>query len=275
MTRPYAEVIGDPIAHSKSPTIHNFWLAKLGIDADYRPTRVTSEDLPRYLANRRRDPNWRGCNVTSPLKINVLAHVNDCDSSVTQVGAANCIAVQSDRLVAFNTDVDGVDAAIPNAGKSACIIGAGGAARAAIASRIAHGVTEIRVIVRDPVRARAELSDVPLQLRFVRYDDAADALAGVHGVINASPLGTTGKPKMHPAVLENLDLTDASASVFDMVYSPLDTALLAAARAAQRTAIDGLVMLVGQASGAFSRFFGHIPDPHNRFQGELRALLTS
>src|ERR1700709_2832743 len=103
---PYAEVIGDPIAHSKSPAIHNFWLESIGIQAAYKATLVT--DLGVYFAARRGDPDWRGCNVTAPYKQNVIPFLDEA----SPIGAVNCIVRDGDRLLGLNTDVDGVKEAL-------------------------------------------------------------------------------------------------------------------------------------------------------------------
>src|SRR5512147_389849 len=121
----YAEVIGDPIAHSKSPAIHNFWLESLGIEADYRATLVT--DLTEYFGARRGDPDWRGCNVTAPYKKAVIPFLDEA----SPIGAVNCIVRDGDRLIGLNTDVDGVAEALAGADlERIVLIGAGGAARA-------------------------------------------------------------------------------------------------------------------------------------------------
>jgi len=132
--RPYAEVIGDPVAHSKSPLIHRFWLDRLGIDADYRATRVAADGLADYFARCRADPDWRGCNVTMPHKLAVLDHVADPGDLGRSIGAANTVLRQRDRLIATNTDAAGFYAPLADidlAGAPVAVIGSGGAARAA------------------------------------------------------------------------------------------------------------------------------------------------
>ena len=275
MTRPYAEVIGDPISHSKSPLIHNFWLNKLGIDAEYRACHVTPDELGDYFARRRGDAAWRGCNVTIPHKVDVLAFVDQPDSSVADVGAANCIVPHDGKLVAHNTDIRGVDAALPSVRNSVCLIGAGGAARSAIPSLKAMSAFDIRILARDVSKAKVALADFDVDFTFFGFDHAIDAMQGAQGVINASPLGMAGQAPMPQAVLEAVSLTDPNSYVFDMVYAPLETELLSTAKHSGRQAIDGLVMLVGQAGGAFSQFFGQHPDPSRQHGAELRALLTA
>ena len=273
MSRPYAEVIGDPIAHSKSSLIHNFWLRMLGIDAEYRACHVRPEELADYFARRREDADWRGCNVTIPHKLSVLKFVDRRDSFVEAVGAANCIVPRDGQLVAFNTDIAGVDSALPGVHNSVCLIGAGGAARAAIPSLDVMCALDIRVLARDPAKAAKSFSDFDHDFRFLGFDEAADAMRGADGVINASPLGMVGQPPMPQAVIAALGVTEPDSYVFDMVYAPLETELLKAARALGKDAVDGLTMLIGQAAAAFELFFGQ-PAPR-KYDAELRALLTS
>ena len=275
MTRPYAEVIGDPISHSKSPLIHNFWLEKLGIDAEYRRCHVRPEELADYFARRRKDAAWRGCNVTIPHKVNVLEFSDERNVQVDGVGAANCIVPRAGRLLALNTDMDGVFQAIPNSGMPLCMIGAGGAARSVMpVLDFWVSAWALRVIARDPDKASAALDpENGYEIEFFGFDDAEQALNSVEGVINASPLGMTGQPPMPKTVLDAIRLTDSAAWGFDMVYSPLETELLKAARENELETVDGLVMLVGQAKAAFEHFFG--VRPPDEFDSELRALLTA
>ena len=134
----YAEVIGDPIAQSQSPVIHGFWLKALKIDADYRRTLVTRADFPAYLAKRRADPDWRGCNVTMPLKLDAVALADDATDRAVAAGAANLLLPREGKLIAGNTDVGGVIAIIEqlrDAGAamgSVTVLGTGGAARAVL-----------------------------------------------------------------------------------------------------------------------------------------------
>jgi shikimate dehydrogenase len=270
--RPYAEVIGDPITQSKSPLIHNFWLAKFGIEADYRTCHVHPEELPDYFAQRRKDPAWRGCNITIPHKIAALNLVDVVEWDAEKVGATNCVVPVNGRLVAHNTDINGVDQALQYGQSDVCLIGAGGAARAVFPTLNVLCAMEIRVVARDPEKARASLDGLWHDFSFFGFDQAEDALRDVETIINASPLGMTGQPEMPAAILANLQLASDRACVFDMVYAPLETALLRAARAHGLEAIDGLHMLIGQAAAAFGHFFGQsAPREHDT---ELRALLT-
>lgn len=275
MSRPYAEVIGDPIAHSKSPLIHNFWLEKLGIDAEYRACHVRSEELADYFAQRRQDPDWRGCNVTIPHKEKVLVLADEIDANAKAVGASNCLSRDDKgRLVATNTDVVGVSEAIAHidlVGVDVCVLGNGGAARAAF-----HALDDRRnyllVLARNPEKAVQVSAEAGCPGTGVLLEPGNTALVGAELFINATQLGMVGQEAMPSFVLSDLADMNDDATVFDMVYAPLETELLAAARRRGLRTVDGLVMLVGQAAAAFERFFGQ-PAPREH-DAELRALLT-
>lgn len=274
----YAEVIGDPIHQSKSPLIHKFWLGKLGFAGEYRATRVRADGLGRYFAERRSDPNWRGCNITIPHKQAALACVDSVLKTATRVGAINCVYRSTSGLVGENSDVEGVleslDAASGqrDAG-SVCLIGAGGAARAAMHALDLAGVRDLRLVVRRAERGQELLDAFGMSGSLHRFGDAAAALRGADTVINASPLGMLGRQPMPVDLLAAIATTADDALVFDMVYAPLATDLLQAARHYRRRAVDGLTMLIGQADLAFQLFFG-APAPR-QFDSELRTLLMA
>ena len=141
----YAEVIGDPVAQSKSPLIHKFWLAQCKLEGDYRRTFVERGRLEEFLANRRLDPLWRGCNVTIPHKERAAALVDNLDKRARAIGAVNCIVPGPKGLTGSNTDVDGIAAALDGTaldGASAVIIGGGGGARADLRADGLHGHVE-------------------------------------------------------------------------------------------------------------------------------------
>ena len=271
---PYAEVIGDPIAHSRSPGIHNFWLEACGLAGDYRATRVAAAELGDYLGRRRADPNWRGCNLTAPLKEAVLPLLDALDGEAEATGAVNCLAPQGDGLTGRNSDVLGIAEALRPfalAGRPAALIGAGGAARAALRHLANAGAAPIRIVARDLEKARSLQSIAAIEI--YGFTDAPAAMAGSAAVINATPLGMTHSAPMPEDLLESLPAAAPGAAVLDMVYEPLDTPLLAAARHYGLATIDGLVMLLGQADFAFRLFFGTAP-PRER-DAELRQRLLS
>lgn len=269
MTRPYAEVIGDPIMQSKSPLIHRFWLDALGIDADYRRTLVTAAELPAYIASRRADPLWRGSNVTMPHKLAALDLVEDRGDVRDGIGAINTVFRAEDgALVGTNTDAGGFYAPIAGfdlSGRWACVVGAGGAARAVLFALAKAGIGRVTILNRSPFKA------IGLLDRFGLTGDALPLearLPPAHILVNASSLGMAGQP---PFDVDLSPLPD-DALVYDCVYSPLETDLLVQADARGLDIVDGLEMLVGQAALAFEIFFGVEP-PRDR-DDELRELLV-
>lgn len=283
----YAEVIGDPIAHSRSPAIHGFWLRALGIDADYRATHVTPAGLADHLATRRNDPQWRGCNVTMPHKEAVIPFLQHLDPLAARLNAVNTIIRRPDgTLAGFNTDVAGVAEPLKqhavggyphHVATYVQIIGAGGAARAAVLGAQAAGYTHFDIFNRSPARADAlaDLAGAPYgtgnpltALGPIRNPrDGTSQQRYSHILINATSMG------MHGNTPVSVDLATyfPDTLVFDMVYAPLETPLLAQARAHGLRTIDGLEMLVGQAAQAFQHFFGATPP--RALDNQLRHLL--
>jgi shikimate dehydrogenase len=270
MTRPYAEVIGDPIGHSKSPVIHGFWLAALGIDAEYRATRVTPEALAGFFADRAGDAAWRGCNVTVPHKVAALDQVGDPGNVRDSIGAINTVFRTPDgALAGTNTDAAGFWAPIADldlAGRPVTVIGAGGAARAILWALARVGAGPVTVMNRNPLKAAALLAGFGLKGQALPLGPVAPPSALL---VNATSLGMTGQP---PLALD-LSALPADAVVYDIVYAPLETELLAAARARDLATVDGLEMLIAQAAVAFAILFGSDP-PRDR-DDELRTLLTA
>ena len=267
---PYAEVIGDPIAHSKSPLIHNFWLNALDIEAEYRKTHVTADGLGAYFLTRRADPDWLGCNITIPHKIAVMDYVDDPGGVRERIGAINTIASETGGpLIGTNTDAGGFLQPLLRdkwKGGSAVLIGNGGAARALLFALTSLGVPDITIMSRDRVKGQALLDRAGVKGRVVAL---TDRLPAAELLVNSTSLGMVGQP-----VLE-LDLSPLpdGATVYDIVYTPLETGLLKSARARGLKTLDGLEMLIGQAALAFDIFFD-AQAPRER-DDELRALLLA
>lgn len=279
---PYAEVIGDPIEHSKSPLIHSFWLGKLGLAHDYRATRVAPDKLEQYLRDRRVDPQWCGCNVTMPLKTEVPPFTDELSDEARRIGAVNTLirTGREGRLVGHNTDWLGVREPLRDWIEServltVSVIGTGGAAAAAILAvlRRRPGTTQLLNYGRTLESARA------FRLRLDEEEYASAPIsdlrrASARGdepelLINASPLGMRG----HPPLEIDLDFLTPGSTVFDMVYEPLETELLQEAQRRGLRVVDGLTMLVAQAAAAFELFFcAPAPREHD---DELRELLTA
>lgn len=283
MIKPYAEVIGDPIAHSKSPAIHNFWLEKLGAAPTYRAQHVLSDKLGDYIKSRRSDPEWRGCNITMPHKQAVIDLADRLDPVATQIGAINTLVREGDQLIGYNTDAVGFleplrgELSQEHYFRMARVLGTGGAARAIVAGLAGQGFT-IVLAGRNPDKARSILEEVapkgqhhavhldhfaePTDFAFDDRDGCLDL------VVNASALGMRGQSELA------FDWSHAppGAIAYDIVTDPLDTALLRNARAAGHQTLDGLNMLIGQAAAAFEKFFGQAaPREHD---AQLRELLT-
>jgi shikimate dehydrogenase len=270
---PYAELIGDPVAHSKSPLIHKFWLEKLGMEGDYRLVRLPADGLGVYFEDRRVDPDWRGCNVTIPYKQKIMPLLDE--EHIYATDAVNCVISDAGRLIGFNTDAAGVEAAVNDGidtGNPVCIIGAGGAASAAVAYLDILAVFQVNVIVRNPAQGRALVEPYGEYGKVYSFEEAPEAVRGCVALINATPLGMTGFDPMPETVLAAVGELSKEAFVLDMVYAPTRTELLCSAEQHGLHRVDGLTMLIGQAREAFRHFFGaEAPREHDP---ELRELLT-
>lgn len=271
---PYAEVIGDPISHSKSPLIHQFWLDRVGLDAAYRAVHVRSDNLAEYVASRRDDAHWRGCNVTIPHKVAVLDHVGDPGGVRGSIGAANTILRGPDGgLIATNTDAGGFYAPLADvnlADQPVTVIGAGGAARAVLFALARAGVGPVTIFNRNVFKASALLATFGLrgQALPIAHDVMIRAPSAAL-LVNCSALGMQGQP---PLAI-SLDALPEHAIVYDLVYAPLMTDLLDQAERRGLATIDGLDMLVGQAALAFELFFGLAPPRAE--DDDLRRLLLA
>lgn len=279
----YAEVIGDPIAQSKSPIIHAFWMRKLGLEAEYRRHLVRPSDLADYVAMRREDADWRGCNVTMPHKQSMATLVDRLDPLASKIGAVNTVVREGGDLVGSNTDAGGFceplqsNLARQHYFRMARVLGTGGAARAIVAALTTEGFVVV-LAGRDPAKAHALLDELapggdhhavdiahfaePTEFAFADREGCLDL------VINASPLGMNGQPPLA------FDWSHAppGAIAYDIVTDPVETQFLRDARAAGHRTLDGFAMLIGQAALAFEMFFGR-PAPREH-DAELRALLS-
>jgi shikimate dehydrogenase len=272
----YAEVIGDPIAQSKSPALHRFWLNRLGIEADYRAVRVPPEELAAYFQSRRTDPDWLGCNVTIPHKERIAPLIDEVDPDAAAIGAVNCVVREGDQLVGHNSDVDGIHAAIgqvPVEDRDVAIVGAGGAAKAMLAYLGRRTPGAVTLLARDTVKA-SRLSRLVsgLDLHVMPLGAGEDALATAILIVNASPLGMSGSPEMPDDLLSAIAANAVGSTLFDMVYQPLETGFLRAGAAGGAETVDGLTMLIGQARRAFRLFF-EADAPEG--DAEVRAILTA
>jgi shikimate dehydrogenase len=271
-----AGIMGWPVAHSRSPLLHGFWLAETGIDGAYVPLPVRSGYIAAAL---RALPilGFRGCNLTIPHKQTALSAVDRVEPLARRIGAVNTIIVAPDgTLEARNTDVFGfrenLREAVPDwepAAGPAVILGAGGSARAVAAALTDAGVTEIRVVNRTLSRAEIlahDLSTSAVRITVHPWSEASRVQRHAGLLVNTTSLGMTGEP---PLALDLL--LPPPAPVVDIVYVPLETDLLAAARRRGHPVVDGLGMLLHQGRPGFEAWFG----APVRVTSELRAAIVA
>jgi shikimate dehydrogenase len=269
---PAACVVGWPAAHSRSPLIHNYWLQHYGIAGEYRREAVTPEDFAVFagsLAAR----GYVGANVTVPHKEAAMT-LSLPDDRARAIGAANTLWLDRGILRATNTDVEGflanLDACAPDwdsSVKQAVILGAGGAARAVIYGLVARGIGRIIVVNRTFERAEALRPIFGTAVLPAHWQDLNAVLARAELLINTTTLGMEGQPDLDLDV----GLLPSDAIVADLVYVPLITRLLEAARARNLRTADGLGMLLHQAVRGFTLWFRRTP----KVTPELRALIEA
>lgn len=253
--------MGWPVSHSASPRLHGHWLQRYGIDGAYVPMAVRPEAIERAL---RALPllGFVGANLTIPHKEAALSMVDEVTPAARRIGAINTVTVEGSRLFGTNTDgfgfVQNIKDAVPDfgfVGARCLVIGAGGAARAVVASLKGEEAAEILLANRTESRAEDLLSDLAAPGRAVAWSELETVLDGIDLLVNTTSLGMAGQPSL------DLDLRDLpeGAVVNDLVYVPLETPLLAAAKARHRP-VDGLGMLLHQARPGFEAWFGRAPE---------------
>ncbi|WP_419253475.1 shikimate dehydrogenase [Caulobacter sp. ErkDOM-YI] len=271
-----AGVCGAPIKHSMSPLIHNAWIAAAGLDATYVPFAPIEERFEAFVDGLRGGA-IRGLNVTIPFKERALAAADTASDLARMAGAANLLIFEADGTIrADNTDGPGLLGAIAAQAPGfdvttapVVILGAGGAARGAVAALLLAGAPQVRIVNR--TLARAEALAMAFGARVVAADEAAlpDLLADAGLIINATSLGLGGGE----GPVAPLALTSADAVVMDMVYKPLRTEFLKRAEALGRRTVDGLEMLLRQAVPSFEAFYGQSPPASVDVRGLALNLL--
>jgi shikimate dehydrogenase len=271
-------VIGWPVAHSRSPAIHRYWLKLYGLDGAYEMEAVRPEEIGDFLHSLGQR-GYEGANVTLPHKEAALAAADRPDEAATAIGAANTLWLDERGLLhASNTDAYGfmthLAAEVPDWNKDSrpvMVLGAGGAARAILHGLLEAGAAKILLANRTGDRAGALAQSFGSRVSVVPWEDRNRALAGCGLLVNATSLGMTGKPPL------DLDLSalPKDATVADIVYSPLETPLLAAAKARGNRIVDGLGMLLHQAVPGFERWFGVRPEVTPELRAHVAARLGS
>jgi shikimate dehydrogenase len=274
VTGPKAFVIGHPVGHSRSPLIHGYWLKEHGLPGTYERIDVPPADLPAFLASLP-ERGLVGGNVTIPHKEAAFRLVDEASPAARRLGAVNTLWLDGGRLHGDNTDVTGFVADLDQrlgptwseAVGTALVLGAGGAARAVIAGLLDRGIGTVLVANRTFARAQEPRTLDSDRVRALPWSGIGEALGSVGLLVNTTSLGMAGEPPL------DLDLRGLlpTAAVADIVYVPLQTPLLAAARERGLRAVDGLGMLLHQAVPGFARWFGVTP----RVTPELRALVAA
>lgn len=260
-----AGVVGRPVGHSRSPRLHRYWLARHGVAGDYVALEVAAPDLAAVL-DALPLAGFVGVNVTVPHKVAALALADAASARARRVGAANVLTFRDGRVEADNTDGEGFLAALRDGAPGwragagpALVLGAGGAARAVADALLAAGAPEVLLANRTRATAEALAADLGAphggRARVVDWAGAGEAVAAAALVVNATSAGLGGGAAL-PVPLHGLH---AGQVACDLVYDPLETPFLAAARAAGAQAVDGLGMLLHQAVPAFERWWGVRP----------------
>ncbi|MGA2043868.1 MAG: shikimate dehydrogenase [Roseiarcus sp.] len=270
---PWACVVGWPIAHSRSPLIHGYWLRTLGVAGRYEKVAAPPGEFPRFAAGIGA-AGLIGANVTAPHKQAAFAACDRLTGNAAELGAVNTLWRENGALWGDNTDVAGFVANLDSQAPawrettgSAIVLGAGGAARAVIQGLVSSGCDRVVIVNRTVERAEALAAQFGRRARAVGWAALPGLLAEADLLVNASSLGMVGQP----ALAIDLEPMRAGARVADLVYVPLETPLLAAARARGLATVDGLGMLLHQAAPGFERWFGRRP----RVTAELYALVAA
>jgi shikimate dehydrogenase len=265
-------VIGWPVKHSRSPLIHNYWIKRHGLAAEYRREEVSPQEFPQFVSGLA-ERGYVGANVTIPHKEAAL-DLTEPDDRARAVGAANTLWYDGGRLRSTNTDVEGftanLDAGVPGwdrGGDDAVVLGAGGSARAVVYGLIERGFTRIHVVNRTPERAEALRARFGPAAQPAHWSALPHLLARGGLLVNTTSLGMAGQP----ALAIDLAPLPTDAVVADLVYVPLKTDLLSAARARGLATADGLGMLLHQAVRGFQLWFGVRPE----VTPELRAVVEA
>jgi shikimate dehydrogenase len=268
---PAACLIGWPAAHSRSPLIHHYWLRTLGIEGGYVIEAVPPDEFQDFVF-RLSHRGFVGANVTIPHKERALA-LSAPDNRARAVGAANTLWFQDGELRSTNTDVEGfisnLDASTPgwDQATDALVLGAGGSARAVVFGLVERGIKRVHLVNRTLERARALADQFGPSVHPAAWDAIADLLPGAGLLVNTTSLGMHGQPALEIGV----NLLPQRSVVADLVYVPLETPLLRAARARELKTADGLGMLLHQAVRGFELWFGQRP----QVTSELRALVEA
>jgi shikimate dehydrogenase len=267
-----AGVIGNPISHSKSPKLHNYWLNKYGINGYYIPLAVHSDKL-KVTIESLVTLGFRGINVTMPYKTSVLSFADTITDRASVIGAANTLYFSSSgKVTADNTDGYGFTKNVyhhfenwdPKAGE-AVVFGAGGAAKAIVYALLAEGVPKVKILNRTKVKAELIADHFGNKVEVFDWYSYGEALHGAKTIVNTTSLGMVNQPQFRP----NFETVSSNALVTDLVYNPLETDFLLMAKQSGCQTVDGLGMLLFQAELGFSNWFNLKPEINNELKSYM------
>lgn len=269
-----AGVMGWPVAHSRSPVIHNHWIAKYGLKGSYVQLPVKPENLEDAIRGLKA-LGFAGCNVTVPHKVRAMELMDELHPVARRMQAINTIVVREDgSLYGMNNDGAGYVQSLRDADPAwrgdtgpVLLLGAGGAARAIVVALLDEGAPEIRICNRTREKAQALADEFGPKVKVLDWAEREDAMAGVSLLVNSTTQGMHGQTPLEL----RLDALPTQALVSDAIYIPLETPLLAAARARGHRTVNGLGMLLNQARPAFKAWFGVMPE----ITPELRAAIQA
>ena len=269
-----AGVMGWPVAHTRSPAIHNHWITRYGLKGAYVQLPVHPDRLEAAICGLSA-LGFAGCNVTVPHKVSAMHFMDELHPTARRVAAINTIVVQPDgRLLGMNNDGAGYIQSLRDADPSwrgdvgpALVLGAGGAARAIVVALLDEGVPELRITNRTLERAQELAEAFGDRVKVVPWAERNEAMAGVSLLVNTTTQGMHGQSPLDVAI----DALPLTAMVSDAIYIPMETALLTQARLRGNRTVNGLGMLLNQARPAFASWFGVLPD----ITPELRAAIQA
>ncbi|MDI3471388.1 MAG: Shikimate 5-dehydrogenase I alpha [Pseudolabrys sp.] len=270
-------VMGWPIAQSRSPILHNYWIDKYKLNGRYVPLGVQPDRLADAVRGLRA-LGFRGCNVTMPHKQDIMAMLDSVDDTARRMGAVNCVIIGDDgKMSGTNNDGRGyysslieVSPSFKPASGPIAILGAGGASRAVIVALLEEGATEIRLINRTFERAKSIADEFSGVVKALPWERRADAIDDVILLTNATNQGMTGKPPLEISLAK----LPKSTLVSDLIYVPPETPFLKAARERGNVTVNGLGMLLHQARPAFKAWFGVMPDITPDLRATIQATFT-
>ena len=264
-------IVGWPVAHSLSPAIHNYWRRQHGIDGSYELFPIAPEHMENEL-RRLKARGVRGFNVTVPHKETIVPFLDTVDETAHHIGAVNTVVRDGATWRGTNTDAYGflthLQASAAPSLENVVVLGAGGAARAAIVALQQAGAGSILLLNR--TRSTADALAAEFRIKAGEWEQRAALLEGAGLLVNTTVLGMQGKPPLDLS----LDALPLSATVYDIVYAPLETPLLAAARARGNSVVDGLGMLLYQAQRAFAEWHGVLPQVDDALRATVLATLA-